>query len=110
MLDSFQTKSKILINGFEYSYYSLPKLASQLGLSFDKIPFSHLVLLENLLRNEDGLVVTKADIEFLARRKPDETGEKEIQFQPARVLLQDFTGVPVKPKSCARGKKSLMAL
>ena len=95
MSDSFQTKKKLSAGGREYSYFSLPDLSQRLGISLSKIPFSTLVLLENLLRNEDGVVVTKTDVEYLAHRKPNDTEEREIQFQPARVLLQDFTGVPV---------------
>ncbi len=95
MSDSFQTKKPLEVGGKIYTYFSLPDLATKLGFQLSKIPFTHLVLLENLLRNEDGVVVTKEDVECLSRRKPTDTKEREIQFQPARVLLQDFTGVPV---------------
>ena len=94
-LDSFKTKKNLTFRGQNYSYFSLPALAENLKISLDHLPFSHRVLLENLLRNEDGVVVKKEDIEFLANRQPNNSDEKEIQFQPARVLLQDFTGVPV---------------
>ena len=94
-VDSFKTKRNLKFRGQDYSYFSIPALAEALKISLDHLPFSHRVLLENLLRNEDGVVVKKEDIEFLANRQPQNTAEKEIQFQPARVLLQDFTGVPV---------------
>jgi aconitate hydratase len=95
MLDSFQTKKTLTVGGRSFEYFSLPDLARRLGLSCTKLPFSHLVLLENLLRKEDGVVVKKEDVEFLAKLDPTHGHEREIQFQPARVLLQDFTGVPV---------------
>lgn len=95
MLDSFQTRTQLTIDGENYWYHSLPKLERSLGISLGALPFSLRVLLESLLRNEDGTVVTRDDIEALARLDPTRASDREIQFQPARVLLQDFTGVPV---------------
>jgi aconitate hydratase len=91
--DSFQTKSKITVNSKSFSYYSLPALASQ-SKNFSKLPVSLKILLENLLRQEDGRVVKKEDIEALLNWNPTAAPEKEIAFMPARVILQDFTGVP----------------
>ncbi len=94
-LDSFNCKKTLRFNGKTYTYYSLPE-AEKNGLTgISKLPFSMKVLLENLLRHEDGRSVTKDHILALAdwvnhRGKT----EKEIGFRPARVLMQDFTGVP----------------
>jgi aconitate hydratase len=93
--DSFKCRKTLAVEGKSYVYYSLP-VAEANGLAgISKLPFSMKVLLENLLRHEDGRTVTKADIEAMAawlvnRGKTD----KEIGFRPARVLMQDFTGVP----------------
>jgi len=83
------------VNGKDYVYYSLP-LAEKNGLSgISKLPFSMKVILENLLRNEDNRSVTKKDIESVAAWLVDKgTAEAEIAYRPARVLMQDFTGVP----------------
>ena len=83
------------MNGKDYVYYSLP-LAEKNGLSgISKLPFSMKVILENLLRNEDDRSVTKKDIESVAAWLVDKgTAEAEIAYRPARVLMQDFTGVP----------------
>jgi aconitate hydratase len=94
-MNSFDTLSTLTVGGKTYHYHSLPKLAKKLGLNLDKMPYSHKVLLENLLRFEDGEVVKKADIEALIKQDPTKESEYEIQFTPGRVLLQDFTGVPV---------------
>lgn len=91
--DSLNTLSTLDVNGNSYEYYSLPKAAKELG-NIDKLPASMKVLLENLLRNEDGETVTREDlsamVDWLKERKID----REIQYRPARVLMQDFTGVP----------------
>ena len=94
-LDSFKCRSTLSSGGKTYVYYSLP-LAEQNGLKgISRLPFSMKVLLENLLRHEDGRSVTKADIEAVAAWLIDKgTADKEIGFRPARVLMQDFTGVP----------------
>ncbi len=93
--DSFKCKTTITAGGKTYEYFSLP-LAEKNGLpGISKLPFSLKVLIENLLRFEDGITVKKADIEaaanWLATRGKSEV---EIGFRPARVLMQDFTGVP----------------
>jgi len=94
-LDSFKARKTLSAGGKTYTYYSLPD-AEQNGLpGISKLPFSMKVLLENLLRFEDGRSVTKADIEgFVAWLTDKGTAGKEIGFRPARVLMQDFTGVP----------------
>jgi len=94
-LDSFNCRKTLTVDGQAYVYYSLPE-AERNGLAgISRLPYAMKVLLENLLRNEDGRSVTKADIvamsEWLENRGK---AEKEIGFRPARVLMQDFTGVP----------------
>lgn len=93
-LNSFKTASTLSVGGKTIHYHSLPAFAKNSGLKIDRLPFSLKILLENLLRTEDGVAVSKKDIETLcnwsAKKEPDD----EIQFTPARVLLQDFTGVP----------------
>ena len=94
-LDSYNCRKTLTVDGQSYVYYSLPE-AEKNGLpGISKLPFSMKVLLENLLRHEDGRTVTKADIAAMAEWLED-TGKagKEIGFRPARVLMQDFTGVP----------------
>src|SRR5687767_7171318 len=93
-LDSFKSRKTLKVGAKTYVYYSLP-VAEKNGLKgISKLPFSMKVLLENLLRNEDGRSVKKEDI--LAFAKWLKTGklEHEVAFRPARVLMQDFTGVP----------------
>jgi len=92
MGDSFSTASNLNVNGQEFRYYSLAKLGQQYDIS--RLPFSLKILLENLLRHEDGVDVTRSDIEALCQWKPGATPETEIAFTPSRVVLQDFTGVP----------------
>ncbi|HTU69446.1 MAG TPA: aconitate hydratase AcnA [Candidatus Baltobacteraceae bacterium] len=77
-----------------YTYYRLDAVEKAGLTKLARLPYSLKILLENLLRFEDGRSVTRADIEALARWNPREQSEKEIAFRPARVLLQDFTGVP----------------
>src|SRR5262245_17259104 len=93
-LDSFATRSELTVAGKKFSYYSLPKLGKALGRDLSTLPFSLRILLENLLRNEDGKAVSKKDIEALANWQPKAEPDTGIAFYPARVILQDFTGVP----------------
>src|SRR5262245_34981434 len=93
-LDSFATRSELTVAGKTFSYFSLPKLGKTLGRDLTRLPFSLRILLENLLRNEDGKAVVKKDIEALANWQPKAEPDTEIAFYPARVVLQDFTGVP----------------
>src|SRR5688572_21123013 len=93
-LDSFKSCKPLKVGTKIYAYYSLPG-AEKGGLkSISRLPFSMKVLLENLLRSEDGRSVTKEDIKSFAEWLKTKTSEREIAFRPARVLMQDFTGVP----------------
>src|SRR3981189_512209 len=93
-LDSFKCCRSLKVGSKTYAYYSLP-VAEKNGLKgISRLPFSMKVLLENLLRNEDGRSVTKDDILAFAQWLKSKTSEREIAFRPARVLMQDFTGVP----------------
>ena len=94
-LDSFKCRKKLTVGAKTYEYFSL-KAAEKHGLEgISKLPFSMKVVLENLLRNEDGRTVKKADISAVAAwLKNRGKAEHEIAFRPARVLMQDFTGVP----------------
>ncbi|NQV41794.1 MAG: aconitate hydratase AcnA [Candidatus Marinimicrobia bacterium] len=90
--DLFQIKSTLQLGKTRYSYYSLTELKKQ-GYPIEKFPFSIRILLENALRNFDDFAVTKEAIDTLLNWKPKGSA-KEIPFKPARVLMQDFTGVP----------------
>ncbi len=93
-LDSFKCARTLKVGTKSYIYYSLP-VAEKNGLKgISRLPFSMKVLLENLLRNEDGRTVTKDDILAFTQWLKTKTSEREIAFRPARVLMQDFTGVP----------------
>ncbi len=93
-LDSFSTRTVLGVAGDAHTYFSLPKLASSLGFELQALPFSLRILLENLLRCEDGKAVSRQDIEALAAWDPRAKPHTEIAMHPARVVLQDFTGVP----------------
>ncbi len=92
--DTLKTKSKLTVGKKTYTYYSVPKAAKALGLEFDRLPFSLKVILENLLRYEDGDTVKAQDIKALGTWLKRKKNPKEIAYRPARVLMQDFTGVP----------------
>ncbi len=92
MTDSFKSKASLKVGSKTYSYYNLKALEPQFKL--DRLPYSIKVLLENLLRHEDGENTTKADIEALAGADFKNVPNQDIDFTPARVILQDFTGVP----------------
>ena len=93
MQDSFKTKARLKVGSTNYTIYSLKALEKKFP-RVKKLPFSLRILLENLLRYEDGRSVTAQDIEALATRDVKAPSDREIAFHPARVLLQDFTGVP----------------
>jgi len=93
-IDTFQTKAEFSLGNRTYTYYSLNKLAEHLQVDLQKLPVSIKILLENMLRSEDGKLVTDDHIKSLGRWSPDSGIKKEIPFMPARVLMQDFTGVP----------------
>jgi len=92
-LNSFKTRSTLKVGNKEYEIYRLDGLDKQ-GISTKHLPFSLRILLENLLRTEDGRNVRKGDVRSLASWNKNSKPEKEIAFTPSRVLLQDFTGVP----------------
>lgn len=92
--DTLATRQTLSVNGKDYAYYSLAKAAEQLG-DVSRLPISMKVLLENLLRFEDGgFTVDRSHIQALVDWQNNPTTGEEIQYRPARVLLQDFTGVP----------------
>jgi aconitate hydratase len=92
--DSFQTRSELSVGSTKFTYFSLPKFAAKTGKDLSKLPFSLRILLENLLRYEDGVAVETKDVEALAAWDAKKEPDTEIAFHPARVVLQDFTGVP----------------
>ena len=91
--DSLKTRSTLQAGGKSYAYYSLAKAAAALG-DVSRLPYSMKVLLENLLRFEDGVTVTHDDLQAMADWLKERKISREIQYRPARVLMQDFTGVP----------------
>src|SRR5687767_8941160 len=93
MTDSFGTKGQLKVGSATYEFYSLSKLAKA-NAAVSRLPLSLKVLLENLLRHEDGRVVKREHVEKMLAWDPKATPDTEISFHPARVLLQDFTGVP----------------
>ncbi len=93
MGNSFDSHKILELAGQEYRVAHLGALEAQ-GFDFSRLPFALKILLENLLRREDGISVTQDDIEYLARWEAAAQPSQEIAFMPARVLLQDFTGVP----------------
>ena len=92
--NNLDTLSDLSVGDKTYKIYSLEKLESRYGVSISKLPFSIRILLENVLRNLDGETVTERHVESLAKWDPSNTEAKEIPYNPARVILQDFTGVP----------------
>ncbi|HEY0627283.1 MAG TPA: aconitate hydratase AcnA [Allosphingosinicella sp.] len=91
--NALNTRSTLQVGGKSYAYYSLAKAAAALG-DVSRLPFSMKVLLENLLRFEDGVTVVRDDIQALVDWQKERSSTREIQYRPARVLMQDFTGVP----------------
>jgi aconitate hydratase len=93
-VDSFQSKTTLNVGSDRYTIFSLQPLEAKFPEQLKRLPISLKILLENLLRQEDGRVVRREDIEALVHWEPKKVPDKEIAFMPARVLLQDFTGVP----------------
>ena len=89
MSNSFDTRTTLNVNGKDYEIFQLSKIAGT-----EKLPFSMKILLENLLRHEDGKTVEKKDIDAIINWDPAAEPATEIAYRPARVLMQDFTGVP----------------
>jgi aconitate hydratase len=92
-MNSFNSRASLKSGAKSYTIYRLPALEAK-GFNLSRLPFSLKILLENLLRREDGVNVTAGDIEFLAKWDPKAEPSREIAYMPARVLMQDFTGVP----------------
>ena len=92
-MNSFASKATLESGKSKYSIYRLPALTAR-GFNLSRLPFSLKILLENLLRREDGVTVSAGDIEFLAKWDAKAEPSREIAYMPARVLMQDFTGVP----------------
>ncbi|MGH7934647.1 MAG: aconitate hydratase AcnA [Candidatus Binataceae bacterium] len=92
--NSFGARTTLSVNGKDYTIYALDALEKR-GFPLKRLPFSIRVMVENALRREDGEIVTAEQVEGLARWNGGKGGEGEFAFMPARVLLQDFTGVPV---------------
>ena len=92
-MNSFHSRAVLRSGSRSYTIYRLPALEAR-GFNLSRLPFSLKILLENLLRREDGVNVTAGDIEFLAKWDPKAEPSREIAYMPARVLMQDFTGVP----------------
>lgn len=92
--DTFKSKSTLTAGGKTYTYYSLPTAAKSIGADMSRLPFSLKILFENLLRYEDGQTVSKDDIKAFAVWLQTRNEPRDIAYRPARVLMQDFTGVP----------------
>src|SRR6202042_3863351 len=90
--NSFDAKSTLDVGGRSYEIYRIEALQSKFDVA--RLPFSLKILLENLLRNEDGESIRAQDVEALATWDAKDEPSKEIAFTPARVIMQDFTGVP----------------
>jgi aconitate hydratase len=93
-LDTFKTRQSLTVGGETLDYFSLPALEANGFPNVSRLPFSLRILLENLLRREDNAFVKADDIRALASWDVKQPGQRELSFMPARVLLQDFTGVP----------------
>ena len=92
-MNTFASRATLTAGNKTYTYYHLPALTDK-GFDLARLPFSLKILLENLLRREDGVNVSASDITFLANWQPAAEPSREIAYMPARVLMQDFTGVP----------------
>ena len=92
MTNSFNARANLSVGGKQYQYYRLEALADRFNVA--RLPYAYKILLENLLRHEDGINTTRADIEALAGADLKNLPTKDLNFTPARVVLQDFTGVP----------------
>ena len=91
--DTLGARTTLNVNGKAYDYFSLAKAAEKYG-DISRLPFSMKVLLENMLRFEDGVTVTPEDVQAIVDWQQERRSDREIQYRPARVLMQDFTGVP----------------
>jgi aconitate hydratase len=91
--DSLNTRKQLTVDGKQYHYFSLKEAEKTVG-DLSRLPFSLKILLENMLRHENNRTVTVDDIKAMSQWLKDRTSTREIAFQPSRVLMQDFTGVP----------------
>ncbi|MBS0283403.1 MAG: aconitate hydratase, partial [Proteobacteria bacterium] len=91
--DTLGARSTLAVDGKSYDYFSLATAAAKYG-DISRLPFSMKVLLENMLRFEDGVTVTPDDVQAIVDWQKERRSDREIQYRPARVLMQDFTGVP----------------
>jgi aconitate hydratase len=91
--DSLGTRKTLKVDGKEYDYFSLKAASEKIG-DISKLPYTLKVLLENLLRFEDGRTVNADDVKALKSWLDNKRSDREIAYRPARVLMQDFTGVP----------------
>jgi aconitate hydratase len=91
--DSLNARTTLSAGGKSYDYFALSTAAEKFG-DISRLPFSMKVLLENMLRFEDGVTVTEADVKAIVDWQQERRSDREIQYRPARVLMQDFTGVP----------------
>ena len=91
--DTLKTRKTLTVDGKNYDYFSLSDAAKTIG-DISRLPYSMKVLLENLLRFEDGQSVTVDDVKAMGEWLKDKKSKREIAYRPARVLMQDFTGVP----------------
>ena len=92
--DPFGARDILDVGGKQYTIYRLDRLAERIGADLARLPVSLKVVLEALLRNVGDAFTTAEDVEALARWTPESANTREVAFTPARVLLQDFTGVP----------------
>ena len=104
-MNSFGSRSELKSGNRTYEIFRLSALAKK-GIQLERLPYSLRILLENLLRHEDGNSVTADDIEFLAKWDAKAEPSREIAYMPARVLMQDFTGVPAIVDLAARTPNS----
>ncbi len=93
-LNSFDARTELTVDGNAFDYYSLPRAAESGAGDISRLPFSLKIMLENLLRHEDGVTVSAGDVTAVVESATGGPSEREIAFRPARVLMQDFTGVP----------------
>ena len=93
-LNSFHSRSELVVDDQKYIYFDLNQVAENGAGDVSRLPAAKKVLLENLVRFEDGITVTADDIRRVANPNADESDAGEIAYRPARVLMQDFTGVP----------------
>ena len=98
--DSLKTRRTLDVGGAKYDYFSLVEAGRQLG-DVSRLPYSMKVLLENLLRFEDSRTVTQDDVKAAVDWLKERRSDREIAYRPARVLMQDLTGVPAAPSSAA---------